>query len=59
MLVADNGTSWFISGAPDSRWNNSVLHQMTQITGSDFEAVDESCLIVSPNSAATNGANCP
>ncbi len=27
MILADNGSSWFIAGAPDSRWNNSVLHE--------------------------------
>jgi hypothetical protein len=59
MLVADNGTSWFISGVPDPHWNNSGLHLLTQITGLDFEVVDESCLMVSPDSGATNPANCP
>jgi hypothetical protein len=57
--VADNGTSWFVSGVPDPRWDNSIPHQLTQLTGSDFEAVDESCLMVSPDSGATNPANCP
>ncbi len=50
MIVADNGTSWFISGSPDSRWNNDELHALTSIPGSDFEAVDESRLQVSANS---------
>ena len=50
MFVADNGSSWFLSGAPDNRWNNNDLHLLDKITGSDFEAVDESSLQVSPNS---------
>lgn len=50
MIVADNGTSWFLSGSPDSRWNNDELHALTSIPGSDFEAVDESRLQVSANS---------
>ena len=51
-IVADNGSSWFISGAPDSRWNDSDLHNLTSLHGSDFEAVDESSLMVDPNSGA-------
>ncbi len=39
MFVADNGSDWFISGAPDSRWNDDTLHQLSQITGAAFEAV--------------------
>jgi hypothetical protein len=50
MIVADNGTSWFISGAPDPRWNNDDLHLLTKLDGSDFEAVDESSLMVNVNS---------
>jgi len=52
MILADNGSSWFISGAPDSRWNNDVLvGELSRVKGSDFEAIDESPLIVSPDSA--------
>ena len=50
MIVADDGSSWFISGAPDNRWNNDDLHALGSITGSDFEAVDESFLQISANS---------
>jgi hypothetical protein len=50
MIVADNGSSWYISGAPDGRWNNDDLHSLGSPTGSDFEAVDESSLQVSTNS---------
>jgi hypothetical protein len=39
MLVADNGSSWYISGAPDPRWNNDDLHTLGRVTGSDFEVV--------------------
>jgi hypothetical protein len=44
MIVADNGSSWFISGAPSSGWNNDDLHQLGRVTGSDFEAVNTSSL---------------
>jgi hypothetical protein len=39
MLVADNGSSWYISGAPDSRWSDTNLHTLGQLHGSDFEVV--------------------
>jgi len=50
MMLADNGSSWYISGAPDARWNNDDLHALTGITGANFEAVDVSPLMVDPNS---------
>jgi hypothetical protein len=50
MMLADNGSSWFISGAPDERWNNDVLGELKQLQGNDFEAVDVSALIVDENS---------
>jgi len=49
MMLADNGSSWFISGAPDARWSNDDLHALTGILGSNFEAVDVSPLMVDPN----------
>jgi hypothetical protein len=51
MILADNGSAWFISGVPDSRWNNDVLvGELAQVKGSDFEAVDESSLMIHPDS---------
>jgi hypothetical protein len=50
MMIADNGSAWYLSGAPDSRWNDDDLHNLTQITGSNFEAVDVSPLMVSADS---------
>lgn len=50
MMLADNGSAWYISGAPDSRWNNDDLHNLGQVLGSDFEAVDVSGLMIDPNS---------
>lgn len=60
MFLADNGTAWYISGAPDPRWNNDLLvSELGQITGSDFEAVDESSLMVDSNSGMAAGSNPP
>ena len=39
MILADNGSNWFISGAPDSRWNDSELNTLKQVKGSNFEVV--------------------
>jgi hypothetical protein len=50
MILADNGSSWYISGVPDERWNNDVLHQLGNIKGSDLEAVDVSSLMINSNS---------
>lgn len=44
MLLADNGSPWYVSGAPDERWNNDDLHSLQQLTGADFEVVDTSSL---------------
>ena len=40
MFLADNGSSWFISGAHDSRWNDDDLSEIRQVRGSDFEVVE-------------------
>jgi hypothetical protein len=50
MMIADNGSSWYLSGAPDSRWNNDELHDLGRIHGSDFQVVDVSGLMISPDS---------
>ncbi len=44
MMVADNGSNRFISGAPDSRWDNNDLSTLGQVKGSAFEVVDTSSL---------------
>jgi hypothetical protein len=44
MILADNGSSWYVSGAPSPRWSNDQLHALGQLTGADFEVVDTSKL---------------
>jgi hypothetical protein len=39
MILADNGSSWFVSGAPDPRWNDDELNTLKAVKGSDFEVV--------------------
>ena len=40
LVVADNGSSWYITGAPNPHWNNEDLDQLKSVPGSAFEAVD-------------------
>ena len=58
MIVADNGSPWYLSGVPSPRWNNDQLHLLDGIVGSDFQVVDESCLEVAPSSARADLARC-
>ena len=44
MILADNGSPWYISGAPNAHWNNDDLHSLGRVTGADFEVVDTSSL---------------
>ena len=39
MILADNGSNWYISGAPDDRWNDNVLNELKSLHGSNFEAI--------------------
>lgn len=39
MIVADNGSNWYVSGAPDPRWNDDELSALGSVKGSDFEVV--------------------
>jgi hypothetical protein len=50
IMLADNGSNWFVSGAPDERWDNDMLHLLDVLTGNDFEAVDTSGLMADPDS---------
>jgi len=62
MLLADNGSAWYLSGVPDERWDNEVLRELRQVSGAAFEAVDVSELMIDPHSAGTSNAaldGCP
>ena len=39
MMVADNGSNWYISGTPDARWSDDDLNTLKQVKGSSFEVV--------------------
>jgi hypothetical protein len=44
VVLADNGSSWYITGAPNRGWSNDDLHTLGKVKGSDFEVVDTSRL---------------
>lgn len=53
MILADNGSPWYLSGVPHRRWDNELLNTLDEhVTGRDFEAVDTSSLMVDPDSGA-------
>jgi uncharacterized protein (TIGR03437 family) len=57
MILADNGSAWFLSGVPDNRWDNDDTHLLKQITADNIEAVDESSLMVSDGSGRVAGGS--
>ncbi len=59
MMLADNGSAWFISGVPDPRWNNDRLREIRRVRGSDLEAVDVSSLMIAANSGQARVAPRP
>jgi hypothetical protein len=44
LILADNGSNWYVSGAPSPGWSNDQLHTLGRVKGSDFEVVDSSSL---------------
>ena len=48
MILADNGSPWYVTGAPDSHWDDDGLHALQTLHGSDFEVVDTSGLVNGP-----------
>lgn len=60
MILADNGSNWYISGAPGSCWDDDALvSELRTVTGSAFEAVDVTGLMIDPNSGATRTGAVP
>jgi hypothetical protein len=50
LVLADNGSNWFFQGVADARWTSLDVDQLKSIPANEFEAIDESCLMVSPDS---------
>ncbi len=49
MIMADNGSSMYISGAPDDNWNNDDLHNLDGVTASDFEVIQMNPIYTAAN----------
>jgi hypothetical protein len=58
VISADHGAGWYISGEPDDRWDNELLKKLETLKGSDFEAVETTCMMINPNSAQADPAKC-
>jgi hypothetical protein len=52
LILADNGSNWYFQGDTDPGWPDSVISELKTIPAGDFEAVDESSLMIDPNSGA-------
>jgi hypothetical protein len=50
IILADNGSNWYVSGTMDTSWDDDALNTLKQLRGSDFEAVDQSSLQIDPDS---------
>jgi hypothetical protein len=55
LILADNGSAWYLSGVPDPRWDDDMLvGELARVKGSDFEAVEAAGLMVDPDSGLAN-----
>ena len=52
LILADNGSNWFLGGTAFPRWPDALVSLLKHIPASAFEAVNTACLMVSPNSGA-------
>lgn len=50
IILADNGSDWYISGVPNPLWDDDILRELRQVYGRDFETVDSTFLILDPDS---------
>ena len=58
IILADNGSNWYMSGETNEGWDNNVLHQLDTIQGSDFEVVDTSAMFLNVDSGAVVNPAC-
>ncbi len=50
LILADNGSNWYFGGSADPNWPIGLVDELKQVPASAFEAVDESGLMIDPNS---------
>jgi hypothetical protein len=56
LIVADNGSDWYFQGTEDAGWDDPLIADLKKIPVNQFEAIDESSLMVDPNSAQAGSA---
>jgi hypothetical protein len=59
LILADNGSNWYFGGTADRRWTFTMVDQLKAIPADAFQAVDERCLIVHPNSGEARQPGTP
>ena len=60
LILDDNGSNWFFQGSTSPRWPGALISLLKQIPARAFQAVNESCLMVSPNSGQAQASpGCP
>ena len=59
MVLADNGSDWFFTGASEPGWDPAMLEELKSVTAGEFEAVDMSPLMADPHSGQVRGAPAP
>jgi hypothetical protein len=60
LILADNGSNWYFQGSAYPQWPDALVSLLKRISASAFQAVNESCLMVTRNSGqATAKAGCP
>jgi len=59
MILADNGSNWFFQGTADTRWTATQVAQLKQVPATAFQAIDESCLQVAPDSGQARQPGTP
>jgi hypothetical protein len=60
LILADNGSNWYFQGSASPQWPDALISLLKQIPAAAFQAVDESCLMVAPDSAEARAKpGCP
>jgi hypothetical protein len=59
LILADNGSNWYFGGTADRRWTFTMVDQLKAIPADAFQAIDERCLIVHPNSGEARQPGTP
>lgn len=59
LILADNGSNWFFGGTADRRWTYTMVDQLKAIPAREFQAVDESCLMISADSGQARQPGTP